>query len=90
MREIEVTWGVAFRVWFALTWRSILMTLAVAFAVGIVFGVVANLIGLPKEIRGNISGVLAFGVGMMASIFWIKRILNKTFRKFRITVVEAP
>jgi len=85
---LEVTWARALKIWWSYAWRCLLFSLAAAFALGFVGGLLLALVGLAElgPIVGRVLGNLA---GIMVSIIVLKVVLQKRFQDFTIKLVPA-
>lgn len=88
MNEIDPTYLIATRVWWAWCWRAILLALGSSFLLGLVFGIIGNVVGLDKNTIASLGGIIGFFLGIFFSIFVMKKILCKSFGSFRITVMK--
>jgi len=89
--ELEITWGRAARVWFAYVWRNLLtLVLAVILGgiLGLVVGILANAVGMPREAGQRLTVVLSALVGIGVSIIPIRMILGKDFGEFRLVLLS--
>lgn len=88
--ELDITWGRAFRVWWALLWRG-----SLAFMASILMGALGG--GLLGTALGsldfdiilikNLAGILGFLIGLAFSIIPVKLVLGKSFSSFRLVLV---
>jgi ABC-type glycerol-3-phosphate transport system permease component len=92
MHELEPTWGLTVKVWWAYMWRNLIATIS-AFVIGLVVGFVVGLIfaklGMPKDTIKPIVMILGFGIGLAISVVPMKLILGKDFGKFRLVLLET-
>jgi hypothetical protein len=88
MKNDEFTWLGAIRVFWALTWRTLLIGVPLAVFIGVIFGFVSAFIGIPQDKVGLYGGVIGQIIILPVYIFVIKRLFNKGFGKYRLQVVE--
>ena len=94
MSEMEVTFGRTLRVWWAFTWRSLVLSIllgaVVGFLVGLVIGVAGPQLGIydtTGAIR-SVAQILGLVVGVLVSIWAMKESLSKRdFGGFRLVMV---
>jgi hypothetical protein len=87
VRQGDWTWDAATRVWWAFTWRAVLVGFSLAFIVGFLVGVVEGALGVGRH------PVLGIGVGMAcwipASVWAMRSALKRTYAGFQITFTSA-
>lgn len=87
--EIEPTWGIALRLWWAWLWRTVALAFIIGLAVGIPIGIVGSVLSLPiglVEAAGKLAGLPA---GLVAGIWMFKKhVLGYRGRRFRVAVLE--
>lgn len=92
MIELEPTWSIAVKVWWAYLWRS-LVAIVPAFVISIVLGFVTGILfamlGLPKDTAKLIVKITGFVMGLSISIVPMKLILGKDFGNFRLVLLSA-
>ena len=84
---LEPSFGDALRVWWAWFWRSILIMSVVGAVVGYLAAKAAMALDIPQDTGVLVSGVAGGALGCLGSIYVMKAILKKTFRKFTIRLV---
>ena len=84
---LEVTWGHALKVWWSITWRTVLFGLVIGFVVGVLAGVVGAASGTSSGAIQTISSLLGFVIGMLISIWAVRKALSKSFSDFRIVLL---
>lgn len=93
--ELPVTWGRAVRVWWALTWRTILIAMMVGGLSGCLIGAVVGFVGSARHIdQPTIQAIITMltvptGIvlGLMVSVWTTRAVLEKRFREFRIALI---
>lgn len=88
MNEIDSTFLIALRVWWAWCWRTMLLALGAAFLFGFIVGVVGTVAGLDKNSVTYLGGAGGFVLGLYFSVHVMKRILNKSFGGFRVALIK--
>jgi hypothetical protein len=86
----DATYLESLKVAWLLLWRGLLIGLGISFAVGLVLGFLAALIGVPKEAT-TIGGVL---IGVLLGLFYIypltvRMALKKQFEGFKLQIVHS-
>jgi len=81
MNEKQLTLNDAFQVWWYITWRMILVVVGV----GIVLQVLGRVGG---EVVSNIVPFVSIIVSILAQVYFIRMALNRSYKGFRISVVE--
>ncbi|WP_199609523.1 hypothetical protein [Flocculibacter collagenilyticus] len=89
MEEIEVKWIHAMQVWWSWFWRTMVWVLPVSFIIGVIVGVMFNVLDL--SMYDNIYLIQMFGgaIGIYFSIKVMKKVLNKTFKGYRIALIKV-
>jgi hypothetical protein len=89
MRDLIVPdWKVAAQVWWALTWRMIIVLLPLSFLAGGIFGAVGALMGVPLVSVKYVANIIGLVLGISITIAVLHRLLTKGFGKYRLQVVE--
>lgn len=96
MREVEPTYLMALRFWWAWLWRQGLVLIPTLFlliaATTLILVIVGKAAGMSQEevsaIAGPMGFVLGLGVGCFAQLYIIRRLMTKGFGRFRIAIVE--
>lgn len=89
MDKIQVTWGHAINIWWSLSWRILLFGGLAGFALGLLFGIVGTVTGADDNLIQTWSEIGGILVSIPVGIWVVKTILNKDFRKYRITLVPS-
>jgi hypothetical protein len=81
----------ALKVWWAISWRSVCLSVLGGIAAGIVTGIIAAILkhgfGVDAGHVGTIfSGALGFGIGIYFSAWAVHRLMTKGFGKYRLLV----
>lgn len=87
MREGDWTWAATTRVWWAFTWRAVLVGFSLAFIVGFLVGVVEGALGVGRH---PVIVILAgMACGIPASVWAMRSALKKAYPGFRIIFTGA-
>jgi len=89
--EIKATWGIAFKVWWSMLWRTLIFVFGASFIASFILGFILRLtVGdIPQQYGAIIGGVTGFAVSFPIMLWIYKTILNKSYKNFRITIVET-
>lgn len=87
MRIIEVTWSMAFRVWWSFFWRAMVFGLLAGMGIGIVIGFLGAVIGADKAAVSSLSGLLGLVVGFVITFWAVKKVLYKRFSEFSVVCI---
>lgn len=89
--ELDVTWDRLARIWWAWFWRSLVasaVAVPVAFLLGLWFGALVNLLGLPAWVGGALGGAGGTVLGLLISLLTLSQILGRNFGDFRLVLLE--
>jgi hypothetical protein len=94
--ELEATWGRAVRVWWAVTWRSLLLAVCVGAGLGCCaggfIGVLGAFVGASQarvqEVIQLVTLPIGALMGLLAGMWATRVVLRKKFRHFRIALIE--
>lgn len=94
-RELEVTWGRAVRVWWAVTWRAIGLGMLVGGLSGCAIGFVVGMVGHASHAdQATVNTIITMitiptglVLGVVVSIWTTRAVLEKQFREFRIALI---
>ncbi len=84
----SVTWSIAARVWWSLTWRTLVFIFPVAFVFGLVFGVIMAMADIPLEPFSLVIQLAGASISVIMSIWIIKTLLSKQYSTFSISVTR--
>jgi hypothetical protein len=87
MRELELTWGRTFSIWWLLAWRIGLISILMGFLIGALVGLIGFLAGIPAPVIRLISAGSGFCVGIIWPIFVVRMAVTKKYRGFRIALI---
>lgn len=91
--EVAPTWGIALRIWWAITWRGFLFSMIPVFLltipVSIVFLILERVAGLSQAVTNGISQLTGMLIGFSVQIYVIKKILNKNFKDFSLIITAS-
>ncbi len=88
--ELQATWRRVIRVWWALAWRNVLVTMAamiVSFFAGFLLGLILEAFGVPVKIIQVVSFPLGMAIGLAFSLIPIWLIFGKDFGEFRLVLM---
>lgn len=86
MRIIEVTWSMAFRVWWSFFWRAMLFSILGSFGIGFVLGIFGAVLGI-KPVTGALSIILGMVFGFVVTFWAMKKVLYKRFSEFSVVCI---
>jgi len=86
-KSVEVTWGRALRIWWSIVWRYLLFSVAAAFSVRIIVGIVGALLGLSRPTVEIITGLVGAFAGAAISIGVIRSVFRKELTEFRSSLI---
>ncbi len=86
--EVEVSWFLGLRLWWAWFWRTMLVVLFWAVIVGTLLGFVGYFMGVDSDIVSKISGLAGAGVAFYVMPLVFKRLISKGFGRYRLAVLE--
>ena len=88
-QALEPTWGIALKIWWWITWRSLLSSLVGGFLVGLVFGFFVALVKMDTATTQLFSMPIGGLVGITINVYFIKKVIGKKFRGFRLMLVKT-
>lgn len=88
MNNDDFTWLGALSVFWALTWRTIIIALPLAVAAGAALGVYGHMQGWSPDKVATYGGIVGQIVVIPVYVYVIKRLFNKGFGKYRLQVVD--
>jgi hypothetical protein len=87
VRQGDWTWGAATRVWWAFTWRAVLVGFFLALFVGFLVGVVDGAGGVGRHPAHVV--LVGMACAIPASVWAMRSALKRTYPGFRITFTSA-
>jgi len=84
--EIDPTWRIAARIWWAACWRG-LIALGFGTLAAAVFGAIAGSAGAPQGLVRMAAVPVAAVIGLGLSVIPVRAILGKDFGAFRLVLV---
>ena len=84
----QATMWDALRIWWAWIWRSILGSMVIGIAIGMIGGIFAGILGIAKENAVVFIMPLGFLGGIFVGIWVLRYALNKKYGDFRIVIVR--
>jgi uncharacterized protein YneF (UPF0154 family) len=86
MEALDITFGRAAKIWWAWTWRSMLIGVVLGIAIGFVIGIFSATVGLRHaSVVKVVCGIIVF---IIVGIWIVTRILKKYFAGFRILLIR--
>jgi ABC-type uncharacterized transport system permease subunit len=86
--EIKPTWTIALILWWAWMWRTTLVVIVGGAVLGFCVGIVSVLLSFDGKTASVVSSILGMSVGVFFSVYFMKWMLNKKFKKFRIVLQQ--
>jgi hypothetical protein len=87
MEKVEVTWGTTLCVWWSYFWRVMLFSAILGAILGGIGGAIVGIVGKP-ELGGRVGGVLGYLGSFPVSVWVLKNILSKKYKKFSVALVN--
>jgi len=84
---LEVSWGRAIKVWWSITWRTLLFGMLIGFVVGVVAGIAGAAAGVPDNQVQGISSMFGVIIGVFISIWAVRKALTRSFSEFRVVLL---
>jgi hypothetical protein len=84
----EVTWKIALTFWWAWFWRTLLGAVGGGFVLGFIAGIVGSVLGVNVASITNFAQVLGGIFGIAVGVYFMKMLLNKDFKTFKISIVR--
>lgn len=88
MKEIDLTWKIALRIWWSYTWRCIAIILPCTFVIGGIAGFAIGTSGGNVEDYGVWLQLTGGLIGCLLSFIILRDTLAKRYKRFRLVVVE--
>ncbi len=83
MQEKKVSMEDAFKVWWFMTWRTVLTSISVFIVLSIVFGSIGM-----SESSEPLMESASFIISVLISVFFVKLALNRDYKDFRLSVLS--
>ena len=87
MEIVEVTWGRALKVWWTFMWKGMAFALLASIGVGLVFGFIGAILGLPQGAVMLFNALVGLLVGCFVGVWVIKGILYKRYSDFSVVLI---
>ncbi|HKI61917.1 MAG TPA: hypothetical protein VKA31_06450, partial [Mariprofundaceae bacterium] len=81
VKEIEITWGRALKIWWSLVWRGVLFGMLGGAVVGFVVGALGV---SPKD-----TTLIGMIIGVPIGIWVVKNVVGKSYSDFRLVLVSC-
>lgn len=91
-QTMEATWGITLKIWWWITWRSILSAFAGGFVIGCIVGFILAIAGIDSATIQTVSALSAlFGgiLGIIINVFFTKKIIGKKFKDFTLVLLKT-
>ncbi len=89
MEELEVTWLRSIKVWWSITWRVVIYSLALGFIVSMPLGLAAAALELDVSLARWLTQTAGMLCGFFIAVWVIKIVLGKHYSDFRIILVPS-
>lgn len=87
MQIIEVTWGMAIKVWWSIVWRSVLIGFLAGLVVGVVMHLIGTVMGMDPELVQSIITLLSPILGLVIGVWAVKKVLYKRYANFSVVCI---
>ncbi len=87
LQEDDLTLDKLLSIWWALIWRSFLLSIIAGFALGLVGGLIVGMFGRP-DLGAAVGGVLGWLGSLPSSLWALKKALEKNYNGYRIGVLK--
>ena len=87
--ELTPTFGISARIWWSITWKTILFAIPFSFLggfLGVMLGILIT--GGNDQLSNNIASVCSYLAAIPIAIYVIKSSINKTYGKYRLSLVK--
>lgn len=88
MNNDDFTWLGALSVFWALTWRTLIIGVPLAMIIGGIIGFVGYTQGVEQDQIATYGGIVAQFIVIPVYVYVIRRLFTKGFGKYRLQVVE--
>lgn len=88
-QTIEVTWGIALKIWWWIIWRSLLSSVVGGFIIGIIIGIIGVIIGMDSATIQLPAMLLGAAFGVTVNVFFTKKIIGKKFKNFTLVLLKT-
>lgn len=85
-----VTWASVFKIWWLMTWRATVGSIATGVTGGIIIAVVGMLLGWPPLLRTVVIFALCTVIAVIWRIAAVRMALEKRYSDFRLTFSRLP
>ncbi len=87
MTVLEMTWRHATKIWWSMFWRIVVIVVAAGLALGPIIGLLLTSGNVEPETESLIYMAVQFPISMLATIWAIYMVFDKSFSTFRIVLV---
>jgi multisubunit Na+/H+ antiporter MnhE subunit len=90
MKELEVTWEYAIKLWWSLSWRTSAFSLLGGFILTMILTILTYRYEeiIPPAFL-IVTVLIYFFIGLFCQIFTLKKIVNKKFKHYKLTLVSV-
>ena len=89
MKEIQVTWIWAIKIWWSWCWRALAWTIPSAFLFGFLGGIVIAVVGVDLSEMIAWFQLVGICIGIFFGIFTLKTVLSKKFNGYRLAIIKT-
>ena len=86
--QIEPTWNITLKIWWWITWHSILIALPGAFLIGLFLGLLLATKAALDAARPFLL-LFSFMFGLSVHIYFFKKVLNRRFKGFILSLTQS-
>ena len=90
LKKVTLNWQRYVKIWWCITWRSIIGGVLAGGITGFLIAFVATLFGVDQASISLAVQVAGAGVGMVVGFIMIRSALKKEYSDFRIVLVSLP
>lgn len=87
---LPVTWQRAFRIWWALWWRTMLLSVGIGGLLAFAVGFIGGLLSIGQGPTVVVAGIVYIGVLIAVAVLPIQWVFKKQLKNFRIVLIECP
>ncbi len=87
---LPVTWQRALRIWWALWWRGMLLSLGIGGLLALVVGIIGGLLSIGEGPTIVVAVIAYFGVLAAIAVLPVQWVFKKQLKNFRIVLIECP
>ena len=84
--EVAPDMKTALKIWWALTWRALLLTILVGFASGFILAVIFKIAGVAEEDAKDIIALINLPLGIYLGVKVLHRMMTHGFGRYRLVI----